>query len=87
MNFDYDPNKSQANKEKHGVNFEDAKAIWQDANAITGEAKIVEGEPRWFRIGKLITVIFTVIYTERSEVIRIISARPASREERAKYEG
>ena len=45
--FDFHPDKSQANKVKHGIDFEAAQELWNDKNAITGKAKTVEGEERF----------------------------------------
>jgi len=34
MNFEYDPSKSVGNKDKHGIDFEEAKALWDDYNRL-----------------------------------------------------
>jgi uncharacterized DUF497 family protein len=54
--------------------------------ALEGEAKIVEDESRWYRIGTVGDKVFTVIFTFRGRVIRLISARPAHEKEREVYE-
>jgi uncharacterized DUF497 family protein len=52
MQYEYDPNKSAANKEKHGIDFEEAKALWDDPCAITAAAQS-ETEPRFLVIGRI----------------------------------
>lgn len=86
MNFVYSLNKSASNKKKHGIDFEEVKALWADPEALQGEAKVVEDEHRWYRIGTIGNRAFTVIFTIRGEVIRLISARPAHEREREAYE-
>jgi len=52
VEFEYDPNKSKANKEKHGIDFEEAKALWSDPRAVDVLGRS-EGEPRFIRIGRI----------------------------------
>lgn len=50
MKFEYDPAKSAANKAKHGLDFEEAKALWKDENLL--EVPVLRtGEPRFLVIG------------------------------------
>ena len=80
MQFEYDPNKSAANKEKHGIDFEEAQALWNDINVL--ELKIhYEDEPRFLVIGTLKGKVWTAVITYRGNNIRIISVRRARKDE------
>ncbi len=84
MKFEYDPKKSLGNKEKHGVDFEEAQLIWMSSYVIL-PAKVT-GEPRFMIIGRIVTDIYSCIFTLRHEkVIRIISCRRSRTEERKVY--
>lgn len=85
MEFEYDRNKSQTNKEKHGINFVEVQEIWNDENLIEIPAKNVD-EQRYMLIGKIKEKHWSVIITKRSEKIRIISARRSRNEEVNLYE-
>ncbi|MEB3225144.1 MAG: BrnT family toxin [Synechococcus sp.] len=74
MDFEYDPNKSQSNLAKHGIDFEAAKEIWQDSQRIIFPARS-ETEPRWVTVGLIHGKFWTVVYTTRNGRIRIISVR------------
>jgi uncharacterized protein len=72
--FEYDPDKSAANLAKHGIDFEQAQALWNDDDRF----EIMSGgetEPRWLVIGKIEDRHWTAIYTMRDKNIRIISVR------------
>ncbi|MBK7478248.1 MAG: BrnT family toxin [Haliscomenobacter sp.] len=85
MKFTWDENKNQANKEKHKINFEEAKCVFDDPDAIELEAHR-NGEYRIIRIGKTATkIILLIVYTMRDLVVRLISARQANRDERNLY--
>lgn len=85
MDFEYDPHKSEANKAKHGIDFEDAKAFWRDENAVTIRV-LVEPEAPFARIAKLGSKAWTTIFTMRGDSVRIISSRRARRGEVRLYE-
>lgn len=87
MQFEWDEEKNRINKEKHdGIGFELAIRIFLDDKRLEfyDEAHSSVDEDRWNTIGMVGKVLF-VVYTERSETIRIISARRATREEERKY--
>ena len=86
MEFEYDPVKSAINKEKHGVDFEQAKLLWADITRVEIPTKNVKGESRFALVGGFGGTVWIAIYTLRGDKIRIISVRPASREERKLYE-
>ncbi len=86
MEIEYDPQKAKLNLKKHGVSFEEAVSALFDPLALVQEDIDSVGENRWVFIGlsqdkNLLTIIYTL---RNEEVIRIISARKATRNE-AKY--
>ncbi len=72
IQFDYDPEKSQKNHEKHSINFEEAKELWTNTHIII-PARNVEGEVRFAILGKIRKQTYMAIYTEREGKTRIIS--------------
>jgi len=85
MNFEFDPKKSESNKEKHGIDFMEAQALWDDSDLIEIPAKTID-EPRYMVIGKIKDKHWSGIITFRNEDIRIISVRRARPEEVEIYE-
>ena len=83
--FEFDGDKSEANKVKHGIDFEDAQIIWQDSDFIQVKAKS-DDEPRYLVIGKISNKHWSAIVTYRGESIRIISVRRSRESEVAIYE-
>jgi len=85
MKFEYDPAKSESNKAKHGIDFEEAQALWRDVDRL--EAPIVRpGEKRYLLIGLIDALHWTAIITYRDEAIRIISVRRSRHDEVKRYE-
>jgi uncharacterized DUF497 family protein len=80
MNFEFDPEKSDANKLKHGIDFIEAQELWDDMDLLEIPAKTTD-EPRFLVIGRIDETHWTGIITYRSDNIRIISARRARKEE------
>jgi uncharacterized protein len=85
MSFEYEPTKSAENKRKHGINFEEAPALWSDNNLIEIPAKVVD-ELRWLIIGRIHEKHWSAIITRRGANIRLISVRRSREEEVAIYE-
>ena len=83
--FEYDPDKSAANLAKHGIDFESAQELWQDERAIEGDTGFLH-ERRRLRIGAIAGKLWTAVFTEREERIRLISARRARRIEAKAYD-
>lgn len=83
--FEYDPAKSAANKAKHGIDFEEAQALWRDGQAVELRARQA-GEERYLVIGRIANRVWAAIITYRDGVIRLISVRRARQEERQVYE-
>jgi hypothetical protein len=85
MEFEFDPKKSEANLEKHGIDFDSAKAIWLDINAVEIPAKS-ETEIRKMLIAEYDGKVWAAIFTERGDKIRLISVRRAHKNEEDLYE-
>ena len=85
MNFEFDPEKSDANKLKHGIDFIEAQELWGDKDLFEIPAKTTD-EPRFLVIGRIDETHWTGIITYRSDNIRIISVRRARNEEIELYE-
>ena len=92
IRFEWDPVKARTNQRKHGVSFEDAMHVFDDQYSLFEQDRTDEtGELRWQALGLAGGVaLLLVIHTSReegaSEVVRIISARRATRKERKRYE-
>ena len=84
MVFEFDPDKSQANLEKHGIDFEQAQTLWRDPDGLDFPSKFPQEIRRlWIaaREGK----VWTAIYTAREGKVRIISVRRSRENERNAY--
>ena len=87
MPFEWDPHKQRVNLEKHGVQFADAIVVFDDALAVTVPDSSGD-EERFITMGNDgFGRLLTIVYTWRSDVIRLISARRATPRERRRYEG
>ena len=91
MKFEWDEIKNRANRRKHGVSFETASLVFADPFARMLQDRVVDGEPRWQAIGRVADeLVLVVAHTVRNrndeEIIRIISARRALKQERKRYE-
>lgn len=85
--IEWDDNKAAINKRKHGIRFELAARIFLDENRIDYlDEEHSDDEERWKVIGR-VRDILAVIYTERGEKLRLISARYASNDEEEEYYG
>jgi uncharacterized DUF497 family protein len=85
MVFEFDPSKSKSNKKKHGIDFDEAQALWSDPDLLQIPAKTTD-EQRFVVIGKINEKHWSGIITYRSENIRIISVRRSRNEEIELYE-
>ena len=85
MDFEFDPSKSASNKDKHGLDFEEAKALWLDDKLIELPSRY-ENEPRRLAIGMIAGKLWSAILTMRDDRIRLISVRRARRSEEQLYE-
>jgi uncharacterized DUF497 family protein len=85
MGLEYDPNKSAANKRKHGIDFDEAQELWEDSGLVEIPARTTD-EPRWLLVGKIDQKHWSAVITRRGENIRLISVRRSRDEEVAIYE-
>ena len=92
VKFIWDDNKNSTNQTKHGVSFEQAAYVFMDPFHLSVQDRLEGGEVRWQTIGTvggiaLILVAHTInSESAETEIIRIISARKATRRERSRYE-
>ena len=88
--FEWDLAKNKANREKHGISFEEAESVFYDENALVrDDPDHSDEEDRFIILGFSSLANMLVVshcYREQDEVIRIISARKATKSERAQYE-
>lgn len=83
--FEWDDEKNRINIHKHKVDFNDAAKVFSDENRIEWlDTKHSDEEDRYITIGRVDEILF-VIYTEREDRTRLISARMANKSERRKY--
>jgi uncharacterized DUF497 family protein len=90
VRFEWDDRKAWANREKHGIGFEEAITAFDDPFALVAvdTRHSTPDEERTWLIGAADLAILVIVYTTRDagDVLRIISARRASRRERKRYE-
>ena len=92
LRFEWDPAKARTNERKHGVSFEDAIHVFDDPHALFELDRADEsGELRWHAIGLIaevmvVLVAHTVREEAEDEIVRLISARRATPQERKRYE-
>ena len=88
MQFEWDDEKEKINIVKHGIDFTTAARVFKDRNRLElyDEAHS-DTEDRYITIGIIdgIAYLVMVVYTEREESIRLISARKATKQERRMY--
>jgi hypothetical protein len=87
MLFEWDPSKAASNKRKHGVAFEEAAECFEDPLALILEEPRYAGRSILIGSSKRQRLILTVFVEREAAVIRIVSARRATLNERRKYEG
>lgn len=88
MQFEWDENKNEINRKKHRIDFETAAWVFYDENHIElYDETHSDEEERFIAIGMVggIAAIVFVVYTPRENMIRIISARKATKQERRMY--
>lgn len=87
--FRWDPKKNALNQEKHGVSFEEAKSVFYDENArLIDDPDHSEEEDRFILLGFSSSLRLLVVchcYRDKESVIRIISARKATKSEARNY--
>ena len=82
--YEFDSIKSETNRIKHGIDFETAINLWSDNDRIIIPAKTT-GEKRFLLVAKLNNTLWSAVYTERKDKIRIISVRKSRKNEKELY--
>ncbi len=85
MPFEYDPEKSSSNKFKHGIDFEEAQALWDDPRLLVVPARTTD-EARFLVVGMIGRRHWSAVCVYRKHNVRIISVRRARRREIEHYE-
>ena len=92
MKYEWNEDKNKLNQEKHGISFEEAKEVFEDALQISRlDHRFSYFEERWITIGSTtkhkVLVVANLFFTDDGEeIIRIVSARKANKQERYSYE-
>ena len=88
MKLIWDRHKNEINIEKHGLDFADAYKVFTSPMMVGLDERKEYGEERWIGIGLLESArVVVIVFTEPEEdIIRVISFRKATTEERKKYE-
>ena len=84
MRFVYDADKSEANERKHGIDFETVQELWWGPVVTAPSPR--KGEMRYISIGRIAGEYWSVIHAQHGELLRIISARRATKEERSRFD-
>ncbi len=90
LRFEWDPPKAAANVRKHGVSFDEAETVFSDEHALLIDDPDHSADEERFLLlglsGALRTLVVVHCYREEAGVIRLVSARKATRSERAQYD-
>ncbi|WP_374826943.1 BrnT family toxin [Aerosakkonema sp. BLCC-F183] len=87
MDFKWDAKKERTNQQKHRVSFEEVATVWTDTLALIAPdpEHSIEEEREWIIGESYKGRLLVVVYTQKEETIRIISARLATKRERQQY--
>lgn len=85
MDFDWDENKRVINLRKHGVDFVDVPLIFDGDTVTVEDNRYNYGEQRFVTFGLLQGMVIAVVHTENDRLIRVISARKATKYEQQIY--
>ena len=85
VEFEFDPVKSAANLQKHGIDLMTAQALWSDAGLVILPSRYPD-EPRFLAIGRIGSQHWTAVFAERGDTVRLISVRRARDSEKEVYE-
>ncbi len=89
MRFEWDPAKDKSNRAKHGVSFDQASELFKSGVEYLEiyDEEHSDEEDRFIAIGPIKRGVIVIAYTEREDdVLRIVSARMATKRERQRYE-
>lgn len=86
MEFEWDEEKNRVNIRKHDIDFNDVCEMFDDPMLVMLDDRYSYAEERWIGVGMLLGIVVVVVYTERvNDIIRIISARKATKHEARGY--
>ncbi len=85
MKFEWDENKNDSNIKRHGIDFKDVRKIFDGYTLTIEDDRLNYGEHRFVSFGIFYGHIIAVVHTETEEIIRIISARKATKNEQKEY--
>jgi uncharacterized DUF497 family protein len=86
LEFEWDPAKAKSNLYKHSVPFLMACEVFKDESRVERVDDFGEhNEERWIVLGRIGHTVLSVVFTQRGERIRLISARRANRDEERTY--
>ena len=85
MQFEFNENKSKANKQKYEIDFIEAQKLWDDPDRVEIPTKHLD-EPRFVLIGMIENKNWSAIFTYRNKNIRLISVRRSRKNEKEIYE-
>jgi hypothetical protein len=86
VQYEWDPAKAQANLRKHKVPFLMACEVFKDSSRLERlDVSSDYDEERWIVLGRVEQTILSVVFTQRGQRIRLISARRANRNEQQNY--
>jgi uncharacterized DUF497 family protein len=85
MEFEFDPQKSESNKTKHRIDFDEAQELWKD---VRSKESLLDSdsETRYMLVGRIGNKHWSAIYTYRNDKVRLISVRRSRRGEINDYE-
>ena len=87
MKYEWDEEKNRSNVAKHGIGFDGAARIFDGPTVDWIDDRLDYGEERTISLGMIEGVaVLVVLHTDRDNAMRLISARPATRSERTRYE-
>lgn len=87
MKYEWDEEKNRSNVTKHGIGFDRAARIFDGPTVDWIDDRLDYGEERTISLGMIEGVaVLVVVHTDRDNAMRLISARPATRSERTRYE-
>ena len=84
--FGWDEVKRRSNYQKHAIDFADVDVAFDDPGAVIEEDESERyGEARFKIVAIVDAQLLSIVFTERDDIIRIISARPATKREKVNY--
>jgi uncharacterized DUF497 family protein len=85
MRFEWDETKRQSNIRKHGIDFADVVVLFAGDTLTMEDTRFDYGEARYITLGQLKGHVIVVAHIENEDLIRIISARKATKNEEIRY--